>query len=39
MLIIWTAEAMRNESLWNVQGVERVVFDTTQELPLDMIGV
>lgn len=38
MLIIWTAEAMRNESLWNVQGVERVVFDTIQELPLDMIG-
>lgn len=29
---------MRNESLWNVQGVERVVFDTIQELPLDMIG-
>ncbi|KAE8542879.1 hypothetical protein D1P53_000942 [Cryptococcus gattii VGV] len=31
------AEAMRNESLWNVQGVERVVFDAIQELPLDMI--
>lgn len=29
---------MRNESLWNVQGVERVVFDTIQELPLGMIG-
>ncbi|KAK8847332.1 hypothetical protein IAR55_005189 [Kwoniella newhampshirensis] len=32
-------KAMRNASLWDVHGAERVVFNLTQELPLAPIGL